>query len=105
VGAVVGNVRATCDIEIKPQYSIDGINGFIVFGAASNSHVTDQDEAVAIGEREARTAAREEAVRRGASGHIALTSRVIQHAAPSHGGKEVLIGIRVSATAIGRIAV
>ena len=42
VGAVVGNIRATCDIEIKPQYSIDGINGFTVFGAASNSHVADQ---------------------------------------------------------------
>jgi N-methylhydantoinase A/oxoprolinase/acetone carboxylase beta subunit len=105
VGAVVGNIRATCDIEIKPQYSIDGVSGFIVFGAASNSHVAGQDEAVSIGEREAREAARAEAMRRGASGHIALTSRVVHHAAPSRNGKDILIGIRVTATAIGRIAV
>ena len=105
VGAVVGNISATCDIEIKPQYSVDGLSGFIVFGAASNSRVADQEEAVSIGEEEARAAARTEAVRRGASGNIALTTRVIRHAAPSHTGQDVLIGIRVTATAVGRIAV
>lgn len=105
IGAVVGNIRATCDIEIKPQYTIAGIDGFIVFGKTRNSHVSDRSEAVSIGEREARSAAEEEAVRRGASGHIALTSKVIMNAAEARDGSEILLGIRVSATAIGRIAV
>ena len=92
IGAVVGNIKATCDIEIKPQYTIAGIDGFIVFGKTQNSHVSDRSEAVSIGEREARSAAKEEAVRRGASGHIALTTKVIMNAAEARDGSEVLLG-------------
>jgi N-methylhydantoinase A/oxoprolinase/acetone carboxylase beta subunit len=104
IGAVVGNIKATCDIEIKPQYTTEGVHGFIVFGKNKNSSVLDQGEAVSIGEQEARSEAREEAVRRGASGDIVLTSKVTMNAPKARDGSEVLLGIRVSATAIGRIA-
>lgn len=105
VGAVVGNIKATCDIEIKPQYTIAGIDGFVVYGRIRNSLVSDRDEALAIGEREARAAAREEAVRRGAAGDIALSSKIVTSAAAARDGSDVLLGFRVSATAVGRIAV
>ena len=32
LGAVLGHITATCEIVIKPQYSIEGIQGYIVFG-------------------------------------------------------------------------
>jgi len=104
VGAVVGNIKATCEVEIKPQYTISGIDGFVVYGRTRNSHVADRDEALAIGEREARDAAREEAVRRGAAGELALSSKVVTSSSAARDGSEVLLGFRVSATAVGRIA-
>jgi N-methylhydantoinase A/oxoprolinase/acetone carboxylase beta subunit len=103
LGAVLGQITATCEIEIKPQYSIEGIEGYIVFGKTRNSYVTDKDAAVEIGLREARTEARNEAARRGASGDITLTSRVIMNAAEASNKTEVLFGITVSAMAIGGI--
>jgi len=103
LGAVLGKITATCEIEIKPQYSIEGIEGYIVFGKSRNSYVIDKDEAVEIGLREARAEARNEATRRGASGDITLRSRVIMHAAEASNKTEVLFGITVSAMAIGGV--
>jgi N-methylhydantoinase A/oxoprolinase/acetone carboxylase beta subunit len=104
LGAVLGNITATCEIVVKPQYSIDGIGGYLVFGKSRNSHVFDKDEAIEIGRNEAETAAREEAARRGASGNVAVSSRVIMRAAEASDKSEVLLEIRVIATAVGRIA-
>lgn len=104
IGAVVGNVIATCQIEIKPQYTVTGINGYIVFGRNRNSRTSDREAAIEIGEREAREGAREEAVRRGAAGDVNVTSVVRVHAAHASDGTEVLLGVQAEATAIGRIA-
>lgn len=104
LGAILGNVTATSEVIIKPQYAIEGINGFIVFGKDRNSHVADRSESIRIGVQEAEAIAREEAVRRGASGDIAVTSRVTTKAAEASNMAEVLIEIRVSATAVGRLA-
>ena len=104
IGAVVGNVIATCHIEIKPQYTVAGINGYVVFGKLNNSHVADRQAAIEIGVQEARTAAKDEAVRRGATGDITVTSDVHISAAEASDKTEVLLGIQAHATAIGRIA-
>ena len=101
LGAIIGNVVAVCEILIKPQYSLDGIEGYIVFGKSQNSVVVDRDEAIAIGQRQAEEGAQEEARRRGASGDLAVTSEVVTKAAPSKSGTEVLIEINVTARAIG----
>jgi N-methylhydantoinase A/oxoprolinase/acetone carboxylase beta subunit len=103
LGAVLGNISATCEIVIKPDYSIEGIQGYVVFGTSQNSFVQNKDEAVELGLQEAKTEARNEAVRRGASGHITLTSRVITNAAPASDKTDVLIGIKAVAMAIGGI--
>jgi N-methylhydantoinase A/oxoprolinase/acetone carboxylase beta subunit len=104
IGAVVGNVIATCQIEIKPQYTVKGIDGYVVFGKHENSHVMDRQAAIEIGVQEAQKAAREEAVLRGASGAITVTSNVRIQAAEASDKTEVLLGILAHATAIGKIA-
>jgi N-methylhydantoinase A/oxoprolinase/acetone carboxylase beta subunit len=103
LGAILGNITATSEVAIKPQYSIEGIKGYIVFGKAHNSHVSDRNQAIEIGLREAEEAAKDEALRRGASGDIACTSQVITNAAETSNKSEVLLGIKVIATAVGRI--
>jgi N-methylhydantoinase A/oxoprolinase/acetone carboxylase beta subunit len=104
LGAILGNISATYEVVIKPQYSIEGISGYIVFGQSHNSLVAGKEEAVEIGLNEAKTAARDEAVRRGASGDIALTSHVNMSTAAARDKSEILLGIKVVATAIGRIS-
>ncbi len=84
----------TCEIEIKPQHSIAGIDGYIVFGRLTNSHVMDKDEAIQIPLDEARAAAQNEAMRRGAVGHVALTTNVAVNAAEAGNKMEVLLGIK-----------
>ncbi|HEY9594525.1 MAG TPA: hypothetical protein VHE79_08605, partial [Spirochaetia bacterium] len=102
LGAILGNITATSEITVKPQYSIDGIGGYTVFGAASTRAVPDREEAVAVAKREAEEAARAEAARRGATGEITVSTRVVVSAPQARDGTEVLLGITVVATAIGR---
>ena len=104
LGAILGNISATHEIAIKPQYSIEGISGYMVFGQSHDSLVPGKEEAIEIGLQEARAAARDEAMRRGASGDITMTSRVNMSAAHARDKSEILLGITVSATAIGRIS-
>jgi N-methylhydantoinase A/oxoprolinase/acetone carboxylase beta subunit len=101
LGAILGNVNATCEIVIKPDYSIDGIRGYVVYGRSGNSYVHDKDEAVEIGLKEAEAEARNEAIRRGASGDITLSSRVVTTAAEASDKSEVLIGLKAVAMAVG----
>ena len=104
LGAILGNISATHEVVIKPQYSIEGINGYIVFGQSHNSLVPGKEEAIEIGLQEARAAARDEAMRRGASGDITMTSRVNMSTAHARDKSEILLEIKVSATAIGRLS-
>lgn len=103
LGAILGNVSATSEIVIKPQYSIEGIEGYIVFGKSRNSYVKDKNEAVEIGLCEAEEAAKKEALNRGALGEITITSKVVMNAAEASNKTEVLFGITVVAVAIGGV--
>ena len=103
LGAVLGNINATCEIVIKPQYSLEGIQGYVVFGKSGNSYVLDKEEAIRIGVNEAEAEAESEARRRGASGDITLTSRVLTHAAEASDKTQVLFGITAVAMAIGGV--
>jgi N-methylhydantoinase A/oxoprolinase/acetone carboxylase beta subunit len=104
LGAILGNITATSEIVVKPQYDIDGVRGYIVFGKTRNSHVTTQEEATAIALREAEAAARAEAERRGATGDITVRSRAATSAAAAANGSELVLEIRAVATAIGRVS-
>jgi N-methylhydantoinase A/oxoprolinase/acetone carboxylase beta subunit len=103
LGAVVGNVIARCQVEIKPQYTVAGIDGYIVFGNQHNTRAADRQAAIEIGVKEAREAAREEARRRGARGELTVTCDVSTRAPEASSGVEVLLGIQARATAIGKI--
>jgi N-methylhydantoinase A/oxoprolinase/acetone carboxylase beta subunit len=103
LGAVVGNIAATCEIEVKPEYTVTGITGYIVYGKSQNSYCTDKDEAVEIALNEAKTAAKDEAIQRGALGDITVTSQVIMDNCETSDKTEIFLGIKVIATAVGRI--
>ena len=104
LGAIVGSIRVTRRVEIKPQYSIEGISGYVVFGESGVVHTSDQDRAVEAAVQAAKEAATAEALRRGVQGEIAVTSDVRISAPMTRHGTEVLVGIRVEATAIGKAA-
>jgi N-methylhydantoinase A/oxoprolinase/acetone carboxylase beta subunit len=104
IGAIVGSIRVTRRVEIKPEYSIDGLRGYVVFGESGAIRTADQQVAIEEARKAAQEAAREEAVRRGAQGEIALSTEVLISAPKSRFGKEVLVGIRVEATAISKAA-
>jgi len=58
-----------------------------------------------IARREVEAAAREEAVRRGASGDVTVATRVVVSAPETRNKVRALLGITVVATAVGRAAV
>ncbi len=103
LGAVLGNITASCEITVKPQYSIDGIEAYVVFGRAGATRVVDQGTATALAIREAESAASEEVRNRGATGGISVESHLVKSAADSASGTEVLIELRAAATAVGRL--
>jgi N-methylhydantoinase A/oxoprolinase/acetone carboxylase beta subunit len=103
LGAILGNITATSEIVVKPQYDIGGLNGYIVFGKTHNSRVDTQEEATTIALREAEAEARAEAARRGATGDITVRSRAAASAASAADGSELVLSIKAVATAIGRV--
>jgi len=103
LGAVLGNITATFEILVRPQYTISGIEGYVVFGKDHATRVLEREAATAMAIREAEEAASEEVKRRGATGGVSVESRVVTSAANSRGGTDVLIEIKAVATAVGRI--
>lgn len=104
LGAIVGNVSATYEVEIKPEYSTSGIDGYIVYGRSRNSYTVDMDEAIQIATDEAMSAAKADALMRGALGDITVTSEVLMNAVEAREKVEIFLGAKVIATAVGRIS-
>jgi N-methylhydantoinase A/oxoprolinase/acetone carboxylase beta subunit len=102
LGAIVGSIRVTRRVEVKPQYTIDGIGGYVAFCESGVVHTTDRESAVKAAVQAAKAAAREEALARGAQGEIAVSSDVRVSAPKARNGSEVLVAIHVEATAIGK---
>lgn len=105
LGAVVGNISAVCEIEIKPTYTSYGISKYVVYGKDSNSYVTNKEEAIEIAIKEAKESAENEAKGRGAMGDITISCDVVSDSAESKDRMEVFLGIKVIATAVGRIGI
>lgn len=103
LGAITGNITATCEIEITPEIYTAGKSPYIVYGKFRNSRVDDINDAIAVAREEAEAAAKEEAIRRGASGDIAVTSEVYFDKVEAKDKTEVLLAVRVIAVAAGRI--
>jgi len=100
LGAVSGNVYAVRTIAISPNYSPAGITGYTVSGNRESRTFRGFEEAREFALSEACEGAREEAVNRGATGEITVTSDVINNVALARNAK-VDLGSAVTARASG----
>ena len=105
LGAVIGNIRAVCSIEVRPEYSVSGITGYIVFGKDQNAVTQSREEAIKKAIEEAKLGAHTEAVNRGAAGDITLNMSMSDNIAMTKENAEVYLGTAVSCTAYGRVAI
>lgn len=105
LGAVIGNIRAVCAIEVRPEYSVSGITGYIVFGKDHNTVTQSREEAMDKAADEAKKAAASEALKRGATGDITFNMGVSDNVALTKENAEVYLGSIVSCTAYGRVAI
>ncbi|MFZ7133596.1 MAG: hydantoinase/oxoprolinase family protein [Eubacteriales bacterium] len=95
VGAVVGNISATSEIDIRK----DSHGGFTVFCIDKNVHTTSIGEAIQAAKEAAIENARQEVVRRGALGEIAISvSDPGENEIPSY-----FEGRTIIATAVGKV--
>ena len=105
VGAVVGNVAATAEVEIRPNHTPDGIQGYYVCSSESNIRVRTRGEAERLANETAERLARAEAVQRGVLGDI----RIILEHSDRHGsathGRSIDLGSLVTATARGHLLI
>ena len=104
VGAIIGKVSATHVIHVRPIYRAEGIFGYTVSGNDQTLHFDRREEAEAFARTEAEDAARAEVLRRGASGEVAVTSRLAERHAPGR-ISAIFLGSAATAHAVGSIGV
>lgn len=97
LGAVAGNITASCTIEIMPQ---DG--GYTIFGITNNYKTDSLEEATAMACAEAVKRAKAEALRRGASGDLVVDTAVNPVTVQTKFGS-VYLKSEITATAIGKM--
>lgn len=103
LGSIIGDISASCTIEIKPNVNSEGIDDYIVYGLEENRHFDEIEEAEKFAISEAERGAREKAVSRGASGNLTVKSRILQNEADSKICK-IYLGTAVTATAVGTVS-
>ncbi len=100
VGAVVGNITADVTVEIKPNFTPSGADGYFVCAAQRREYYRDREDASAAARKMARELAVKEAASRGISGDI-----TVELSEDSKVGHAMLgsidLGGTVTATAIG----
>ena len=67
LGAVIGNVNATCRVEIKPVYTTAGISEYLVYGTDDILHFEEYEPAKEAAIQEALNGARQAAINQGAA--------------------------------------
>jgi len=100
LGAIMGSVSASHSVEIKPNNSAKGITGYTVFGNSENRVFKKMEDAITYAIAEAEEGAKAEALKRGATGKLTVTSDVHSNDAEA---KECMIylGTTVTARAVG----
>lgn len=102
LGAVVGNVSASYDVEIKPLYDSSDLTGYQVFTRSGCLNFKDYDAARETAIEEALDGARSEAYQRGAVGEI-TTSYESSISEAAIGENNLFLGEMIVGHAIGRI--
>jgi N-methylhydantoinase A/oxoprolinase/acetone carboxylase beta subunit len=100
LGAVMGSVSAVCTLEIGPDDEMEGISGYVVFGAGGKTFFRDLEDAAAFAKEQVQQVAREEAAKRGAKGEISVTVQVEDNIARAK-DMNVYLGTQVTARATG----
>jgi N-methylhydantoinase A/oxoprolinase/acetone carboxylase beta subunit len=99
LGAVAGKIRASCTVEIKPDYSAAGIMGYTVFGYNSNGKFKKLAEAEAFAAAEAEAGARAETRKRGGRGDPEIALEYRTNEGSSKNGS-IYMGTAITAQAV-----
>ncbi|MBR4691477.1 MAG: hydantoinase/oxoprolinase family protein [Oscillospiraceae bacterium] len=101
VGAVVGNISAEVEVELRPNHTADGIHGYFVRASDRQELVKDRKQAAERCRLLAAQLAREEAKKRGVTGDIRVTVESEDQQSTDAKGLSVDLGTLFTATAIG----
>ena len=101
VGAVVGNVTAYVEVELLPNYTAGGIEGYFVKASDRQETFKERKEAEARCRSIASELARQEALRRGVTGEIRVTVEVSDRGVPDSKGNRVDLGSTFTGVAMG----
>lgn len=100
VGAVVGNINAEVCVEVRPNHTPGGIEGYFVCAAQENKKVWSRRDAVDEAVEMARALAAAEAKKRGVSGNITINIAIEDKT--GHAARGIVdLGSVIRATAIG----
>ncbi len=100
VGAVVGNINAQVRVEVRPNHTPGGIEGYFVCATNETKHIWARRDAVAEAIEMAEVLARQEARARGIVGEVTVRISTEDRVGSATRGA-VDLGTEVIATAIG----
>lgn len=103
LGAVIGNISAVCEVQIKPIINSGGTVGHTVYAKDEARVFEELEDALEFAVCDAKEAAKHEAIKRGARGEITVTHRVIKNASDTKDG-QVYLGTTVLAQAVGAVS-
>jgi len=102
VGAIVGSVSASFSVEIRPRCGPEAITGYTVYGIDKVKVFESEDEALVYAVLQAKEGAESEAVKRGVTGTLTVTTDIQRHDAPAR-HCTVYLGTTVTAHAVGTV--
>ncbi len=101
VGAVVGNISAEAEVELRPNHTADGIHGYFVCASDRQELVRDRPKAEERCRALAAQLAEEEARKRGVVGDIRVTVEEENRTSIDSKGLSIDLGTRFLGVAIG----
>ena len=101
VGAIVGNVAAAVEVEIRPNHTPDGIQGYFVCSTEANVRVQTRRKAEELAKETAIRLATAEARERGVLGDIRVEVESEDSMGLATKSRTVDLGSRITATARG----
>ncbi len=103
VGAIIADISVKTKVDVMPEYSLDGITGYMVYYSGGNKAFRELDEAVEFAKATAEELAVSDAKKRGALGELAVDIQVSPNTVYSRQGAAVDMGTTVEANVTGRI--
>ena len=101
VGAVVGNISAEVEVELRPNHTADGIHGYFVCASDRQELIRERPKAEERCRELAAQLAREEARKRGVVGDIRVSVEAADQRSIDSKGLSIDLGTRFIGTAIG----